>query len=304
MAKTAWITRYANLEIFNKLRGLFASLFARLKAIVIRAGMPIWRCLPFTSSSLINERSEQSHVDALVTLFVFVVVQFSAGIFFEQNKGIREAHIAAYAMLGLVTIIAMSLITGNVISNSKNDGGVMFSSSKGTVYLGKWLIFWSAVLCVTFTCLGFAGLLPGQEQYALRVVTAENFDEFVDEIPGIRLDVPLRPAHFGGKIPPEFTLLVSLNKNLLPNWNVRQAQCLEVKNEWGRKTLRDPEVVEGTHPTEIIVQGLYPDSDHIIEIYLSPVGEIAKSKDKALDSRQSAISEILTRGGIELEWEY
>lgn len=276
-------------------------------------GWTIWRCVPFTSSASFDDSSNESHVEALAGLFAFLVAQLGAGIFFEQKKGMRPFHILAYVLLGIVTLIAMCLIVGGVAKRRVGDGKQMYTSNQTTVQLGKWIIFWSLALCVSFAVLGFAGLLPGQRVYNLAASSAENFDEFVDKVPGIKVEVPIRPAHFGGEIPPTFNVLVQLSEKLKPDWDVRQAGCLEVKQGWGERAIQSPEVVGGTDPTQIIVQSLNPDSNYLLEVFLSPkrnshdadVDPDAASDAKGTERvhREEAIQEILTRGGLELRWD-
>jgi hypothetical protein len=274
------------------------------------------RCFPSspTSYGTIEEENKHTNIEGLVTLFAFFVTQLVAGLYFVQGKDIPALAFILYGLLGLVTLIAMGVIVG---SPKTAEGTAMYAHDRGTVAVGKWFIGCSLLLLILFVGLGSANMLPGQGAEAIKVVHAEAFDESPDKLPWLKLEIPVRPDQFGGRVPTSFKLLAQSNDLLKKNWQPVQAQLFRITpDRWKERILEYPEIDPTTDPAEVMVVHVpVPDYVYLLELFMKPSsvdvtafnkldGEEKEAKLKELLTlRDGAIQEIMARGGVQLSWQ-
>jgi hypothetical protein len=105
----------------------------------------------------------------------------------------------------------------------------MFQYNRTTTHVGKWLVMWSVLALTCFSAIGFRGEWIGQKRPEM-IVTDTALTSFADGIPCMRLKVVIRPLHFGGRVPAEFTLHTSLHEKIAQKWHLYKASWVSMSD--------------------------------------------------------------------------
>lgn len=277
----------------------------------------ISRSSPFcvNSHGRMNDESPISAMEGLVGLFVLLIAQLSTGSYLVQGRDVTRTEFVIFGLFSTITWVAMALLVGSA-RPSNTDKTILYVHDRGTVIVGKWLVFWSLALLIAFVTLGVSGNFPGTGARDLKVTFAGSYEEVYPEVetsdvPMIVVQIPISPHQFNGRIPEELALGVRATGETIEKWHIVQAQ-LYVTNPHGpkMKVLSYPDVDKGTNPPVVTFMPPEFDKEYVLEVYFEPddardehgsVVEDIKGRLKAFkNDRTDAINDINELGAIEL----
>lgn len=167
---------------------------------------------------------------------------------------------------------------------------VEFTHDRGTVAAGRWMLFTSAIILVAFFVAGVFGQLPGQSKYVPKIMRMRNLDE-KGKLPRLILEVPMRPYHFGGKVPADFRLDAAVNdEQITKNWTISEAHAYIIDPMKNEQELDSEFESAGKNRCTVSVMGAFdPKADYFVDIYLAPAGD-KKSDYSKLSADEKAKS--------------
>lgn len=254
---------------------------------------------PWTHEDRISKTGD-SELDPLIGLFAFLIADIGFATVTEYRQGVRFEKLLAYYALGFIALWTMCLIVSRQRPAVGTETTDMYELNLRTVHVGRWLVMCATIIMVSFVAFASFGRWIGQAPLPPTVSKMELV-AMNDGTPAIRLDVKIKPEHFGGRVPNTCTLTTQLSPETQQQVELKTVEMYRIVDGVTERVdepaiaIRNPQLANGRTRTE--VKGLTEaDSRYLAELYLpikgQPKLEPAKNEKEAMSGEKAILDSL------------
>jgi len=220
---------------------------------------------------------EATHALApLASLFTLFLVEVAGATIREQGKGGGwNLFLTSYAIVGTCTVMVMFVIARVTKGGESEQKSRIYSYDRGTLIAGNAISWTSLVLLLAFIAFCYKGCLPGQKPLCIERRQLQIEETVSAALPGLKLDFYLSDKNFGGEMPQN----AQLNVTLSDKWRVAATKAEVEEYSSSGKLIPAQAVVDANdspdcgEPTTVMVRGLRNGPLYLVTLFLEPRGD-------------------------------
>lgn len=232
-----------------------------------------WRCVEFLFGYRLDKyHDDETGYSTFTWLFGLILSQSLALGIFEQGKGVRWYSIVGYVLFSFITLGGMVII---LRAPRIVDSKTIHAFDRGTIMFGRWTLFWSICIAVTFAGLGTAGLIPGQTPPVPVYLPIEDINEYdwkLDDSKGLIVSVGLSSDEIPSSdlLPQSLTMYALLEAPLAKDWEILRIDGFTRRQDGPNLPMSPGPFLydESRNPKVAELRFLVPTTSYSFDIYL------------------------------------